>query len=114
MELLLMYIEDHGRFDSSKVKESFRVMDEVTNITEADWVGDNLECLCEDETHIRLSPDREVLAIQGSEVSALHYALEIQKSYGGSFHLTDPDGHFDTVIDGTQKYEDICKALKAG
>jgi hypothetical protein len=113
MEVLLMYIEDHCRFDSSKVKESFRSMDEVVRITEADWVGDNVECVCRDETHIRLSADCEVLAIQGDEVSSLNFAIEIQREYGGSFHLTDPEGHFDTIIDGSQQYDQVYLALKA-
>ena len=111
MEVLLMYIEDHGQFDSGKVKESFRAMDEVSEICEADLYGENIECLCKDETHIRLSPDKEVLAIQGSEEASLKFAFKIQESYGGSFHLTDPEGHFDTIIDGSQKFEDVSKIL---
>ena len=111
MEVLLMYIEDHGRFDSGKVKESFRSMEEVFEIREADLYGENIECLCMDETHIRLSLDREVLAIQGGEEASIRFAIKIQSIYGGSFHLTDSEGHFDTVIDGTQKFEEVCKLL---
>ena len=113
MEVLLMYMEDHKQFDSAKVKESFRSMDRIIQISEADWLGDNLECVSEDETHIRLSGDHEFLAIQGKETSSIYFAFEIQKSYGGKFHLTDPEGHFDLLLDGKQKFEDIKESLKA-
>lgn len=112
MEVLLMYLDDHLQFDSAKVKKSFRDIDKIVCINEADWLGDNLECISEDETHIRLSGDHEFLAIQGRETSSIYFAFEIQKKYGGRFHLTDPEGHFDLIIDGHQKFEDVRDQLK--
>jgi hypothetical protein len=113
MNILLMYIEDHSHFDNSKIKECFREINEVTEIKEANWLGANLEATCSDETHIRLSPDHELIAIQGDEKHTLHFAFEIQSTYGGSFHITDPEGHFDMVIDGQQKFNAVYESVMA-
>ena len=107
MDTLLMYIEDHSHFDNAKIKECFRDMNEVTEIKEANWLGANLEATCSDETQIRLSPDHELIAIQGNEKHTLHFAYEIQNNYGGSFHITDPEGHFDMIIDGHQIFNEV-------
>ena len=107
MEVLLMYMENHQRFDTFKMKESLRDMDEVLEINEADLIGADLMCKCKEDTIIHLSADCEFLAIRGHKRESLEFALAMQKKYGGIFHLTDEAGHFDTVINGEQQYEEL-------
>jgi len=113
MEVLLMYLEDHQRFDSFKMKETFRSIDEVQEINEGDLIGADLVCHCSEDTVLHLSPDCEVLAIRGHEDDSINMALSVQKEYGGAIHLTDEAGHFDTIINGEQHFEELKKIMIA-
>ena len=113
MEVLLMYMEDHQRFDSAKMKESLRSLEHVVEINEGDLIGADIVCRCDDDTMVHMSQDCEFLAVRGHEKESLKFALELQKNYGSSFHLTDEGGHFDIIIDGNQELEEISSQLIA-
>ena len=111
MEVLLMYLENHQCFDSFKMKESLRSIEEVQEINEGDLIGADLVCHCSEGTVLHLSPDCEILAIRGHESESIKMAISVQKEYGGPIHVTDEDGHFDTIIDGKQHFDDLHKII---
>ena len=108
-----MYMEDHQRFDSSRMKESLRSLENVVEINEGDLIGADIVCTCDNDTVIHMSQDCEFLAVRGHETESLKFALELQESYGASFHLTDEAGNFDLIIDGKQQLEELSSQLAA-
>lgn len=113
MEVLFLYREGHKPFNASKMKESLRSLNQVIEINEGDLIGADIICRCDDDTVIHMSQDGEFLAVRGHEKESLRFALELQKLYGASFHLTDEVGHFDILIDGQQDLVELSSLLMA-